>query len=447
MENNFSYITRKSYIEGTKNSDYDVAVIGGGIVGAGVINLLSQIGVKAILLEKNDFAAGTSSGSSKLIHGGLRYLAQMHIKLTRDLLRERNFLLKYDFLVKPVNFRILMDDYSWNRFELSLGLFMYNILGGHFKIPHMVKNKGEFDKSIRGYFDYLDAMTDDTTLVMHNILSAVIKGGICINHAEVVGLKEDKGLKELHVVDTLNNDSFTVKSKYIINAAGPWVNEVSEVLNLKKDEKFRLSRGTHIVVKQFEKPITNAIVFRSHIDGRQMFVIPREEVIIIGTTDVFVKSPEDTAAPEEEIDYIVKSVSRIYPSITRDSVLSTYWGIRPLYGSSSDPGKVSRDFKLAMINNIIEILGGKITDYGKVARKVAKIILKDMGKSASLKDKPEILYRRDFSYDNYDMHIMKECAITEEDLLRRAGIEIYHPWLRDQARKEIREALVRNHLS
>ena len=447
MENNFSYISRKSFIDGTKNSDYDVAVIGGGIVGAGIINLLSQIGVRAILLEKNDFAAGTSSGSSKLIHGGLRYLAQMHIKLTRDLLRERNFLLRYDFLVKPVNFRILVDDYSWNRFELSLGLFMYNVLGGHFKIPHMVKNHGEFDKSIRGYFDYLDAMTDDTTLVMHNIMSAVMKGGICINHAEVVGLRDDKNVKELHVVDTIKNEPFSVRSKYIINAAGPWVNEVSVALNLKKDEKFLLSRGTHIVIKQFDKPITNAIVFRSHIDGRQMFVIPREEVIIIGTTDVFVKSPEDTVAPEEEIDYIVKSVARIYPSISRGSVLSTYWGIRPLYGAGSDPGKVSRDFKLAMINDIIEILGGKITDYGKVARKVAKIILKDMGKSASLRGKPEILYKRDFSFDNYDMHIVKECAMTEEDLMRRAGIEIYHPWLRETAKKEIEEALARNHLS
>lgn len=447
MLKEFSHKTRARDISEIEDTAFDVLIVGGGIIGAGVANLLAQNGVKILLVDRGDFASGTSSGSSKLIHGGLRYLAQWRILLTRDLLKERNYLIKNTDIVKRIDFDILMDEYSWKPYVIRMGLFLYNILGGKLRIPTMEKNGGIYGPNVKGYFSYHDGVTDDSRLVMYNIISAYNNGAVCLNYVSLEGFEKGGDHVEASLKDRIGGGGFRVSARTVINCAGPWVEEIMKLYGINNDEIFRLSKGIHIIVRKEELPVERAIAFRSHIDKRQMFVIPREEIVIIGTTDEFVDDPDDFSIPESDVKYIIESAKRIFPSLSENSIITSYAGIRPLFGKGETPGEVSRDFIIKTWPNFITVFGGKLTDYRSAARKVAKEFMRISGKKVKIRGLPMIDYRREVGDDPYEYDIKYECALTFEDIIRRReGLSLYSPDLGESEKESIKNSLSRSGL-
>ncbi|MEM3318723.1 MAG: FAD-dependent oxidoreductase [Thermoplasmatales archaeon] len=431
----FSYFTRKKTLEKLDGKEFDVLIIGGGIAGAGVAGILAANDLRVLLVEKGDFGSGTSSNSSKLIHGGLRYLAQGHFLLTRELLLERNYLLKNVEIVRSMNFDILIDNFSWSKFSISFGLFLYNILGGIRQIPRFHRGKYNYD-GYRGYFSYMDGLTDDALLVVYNVVSAVMSGASALNYVSVQDLKDyDEGVL-VNLKDSLDGRSYTVRASAVVNATGPWVNEIHEKYTGKKIENLKLSRGVHLILNNKHLNIQNAIAFRSHIDKRQMFLIPRGEVVIAGTTDDFTDRPWDDHIEEKEREYIFSSVSRIIRELKKDDVVGEYVGVRPLYGRGNDPGRVTRDFHLLTEKRMISVMGVKITNYRNASRKVSAKVGNVLGHKIKTSGLPVISYRRNCA-DAIECAIKQECAITTEDVIRRRIGAFYFTVDRGRSLEEI----------
>jgi glycerol-3-phosphate dehydrogenase len=417
----FNRIVRDSWISNGSKDIYDVAIVGGGITGAGIANLLSENGLKVILLERNDFGSGTSSGSTKLIHGGLRYLANLKFREVRTLLKERNYLSKNTEIVKFMNFRILLDEYSWKKYSLRTGLFIYNVLSGSLKIPKFSTNTGIYPSNVKGYFSYEDAYSDDTKLVIFNIASAVKHGAHCINYCEALDFVENDQRVNINILDKISGRKLQITSSYVINAAGPWSGIISQYHKRKFSDSLKLSKGVHLIVSSDVVSTSDAIVFRSHIDKRQMFIIPRGETVILGTTDEFISDPDDFTVTEENIDYIIESVRRFYPDLVKKDVLFSYAGIRPLYGNGNDPGSISRGFTIKISGKFIDIFGGKLTDYRNASREVGKVFSRVSHKKMIVKGMPWIDYKRPMlkGIELYNYERDFECALFPEDIIRR----------------------------
>ncbi|MEM0158109.1 MAG: glycerol-3-phosphate dehydrogenase/oxidase, partial [Thermoplasmataceae archaeon] len=422
----FSARTREEDLLSLANRWFDVLVVGGGINGSGVANILSQIGLKTILVEMGDFASGTSSASSKLIHGGLRYLQEGRIGEVRNLIRERDYLRNHTPIVKDIEFDILITRNSWNRWKIMLGLVIYNFLGHRHKIPAFRKNQGEYPREVLGYFSYMDAITDDSRLVISNICSAHNRGSVCLNYARLEGVQKVANGFIARITDTLTGKAYSINAGLIVNCTGPWAGKTASVLMASGIPQMKLSKGVHIVIPRDLIHVNKAVAFRSSIDGRQLFIIPRGEVHHIGTTDDFVESPEDRDVKEDEINYLLESTSAIFGKISRDAVITTFCGIRPLVSNSEDPGKATREFSIVERDGIIHVLGGKLTDYRVAARKVARLVMKRLGISINVDGLPVIDYLRENTGDPVQYDLQYECALTLDDVVRRReGWSIY----------------------
>lgn len=423
----FSLHTRNEDIKNIGDKTFDVAIVGGGITGSGIANILSENSISAVLIEKNDFASGTSSGSSKLIHGGLRYLSGGHIVLVRELIKERNYLLKNLDIVKKIKFDVVTGKSQWNRHEIKFGLVLYSLLENKFKMPEFYSNNYRENSGVDGYFTYEDAMTDDSTMVIYNIASAYNNGTLCFNYLELLHFKQYNGYSVLTCFDKINKKDVIIKAKLIINATGPWANQVNKALELPENAMMRLSKGVHIIFNRDYFNIKNALVFRSGIDKRQLFLIPRDHVIILGTTDTFVDSPDDFSVNNDDVEYLINSAKNLFPFVDKNDVIASYSGIRPLMGKGHNPGKISRDFKIVDYGNVITVFGGKLTDYRSAARKVLKIIKNKLKIEVKSRNMPYINYSRP-DKDQVEFIISHECPVYVNDLLRRRlPVLIYDP--------------------
>jgi glycerol-3-phosphate dehydrogenase len=422
----FSFRTREHEISALDGQTVDVLVVGGGITGAGVANILAENGISAVLIEKSDFASGTSSASSKLIHGGLRYLRQGRIREVRNLIRERDYLRKNTGIVNDIEFDILITQDSWNRSVMRTGLFIYNLLGHRVTVPAFHKNSGKYPAAVRGYFTYLDACTDDARLVISNICSAVRHGCRCLNYSEAVRFSRTGDLHETEIADRISGRSITVRSRLIVNCAGPWAGDVMNTLGGRGGVEFRLSKGVHLVMPSSLFCLKNAVAFRSPLDGRQLFIIPRGEVVHLGTTDTFVASPDEVAVSDDEVGYLLESTASIFTGISKNDIITTFAGIRPLTGKSRTPGRASRESSIVASDGVINVLGGKLTDYRVTARSVARIAGRKLGRKMKIGNCPSIDYDRGKPDNPVEYDILRECAITSEDILRRReGWRIY----------------------
>lgn len=422
MQTELSRTTRDTWLRKLNGRYFDVCVIGGGITGAGIANLLSANGISVLLIDKGDFASGTSSYSSKLIHGGIRYLQQGRLLLTRELLKERNYLIKNADFVNKEEFHILIDNYSWNPWTIRVGLFIYELIGGNIRMPLMNK-KGYNYEGFKGYFSYTDAISDDAYLTVNNIVSAAMNGAMVINYCEAKSLQEAEGnTLELLLEDKIGGKIGRATCKVIINATGPWINETLKRFTGKEIKNFKLSKGSHLISTKI-KYIKNPIAFKSHLDRRQMFVIPREQTMIIGTTDKFVESPDDFNIDDEDRDYIFKSVRRIMPDLKESDILRGYAGIRPLYGKGKSPGRVTRDFHIELNDKIISVMGVKITNYRNAARNVAPYIQRLISRPISTGGLPQLLYERPKEGNIIQNIVRYEMPVKPEDIiLRRMGL-------------------------
>jgi len=353
----------------------NIAVVGGGINGAGVAWELARKGYAVTLFERGRAGAQTSSATTKMIHGGLRYLEGFHVELVRESLRDRGWLLEHaPQLVKPIEITLpIYEDSPRGRFVVAVGLTLYDLLSGTSNIRrHQSRSADELArlaplvrKGLRGGFSYWDAQVDDAALVRAVVASAERDGAIIREMTPVTGLRrEGKGWL---VRTPAEEERFDM----VINAAGPWMNELLKANHIRSRYRLTLVRGSHLVLKHRISDV--GILLQSASDRRVFFVLPWKGTTLVGTTEVVQKGAlDDVHASQEEIDYLIARFNRyIRDAITPSDVASTFAGVRPLVGRASNPSAIGREYRIQRAGNLINIFGGKMTTFMSLSRKVA----------------------------------------------------------------------------
>lgn len=357
----------------------DLLVVGGGINGAGIARDAAGRGLKVVMCEKDDLAQGTSSRSGKLIHGGLRYLEYYEFRLVREALIEREVLLRAaPHIVWPMRFVLPHSPEQRPAWLVRTGLFLYDHLGGRDKLPGC-RNidlrigpegwpiKDQFTRA----FEYSDCWVDDARLVVLNALDAKERGATILTRTTATRARRDNGAWHVELA-AANGDVTTIRAKALVNAAGPWVeNVINDVVGANSARRVRLVKGSHIIVKKFwEGP--QAYLLQNH-DKRVIFVNPYEnDLALIGTTDIpYEGRAEDVAIDDREIDYLLAAVNRFMKTqLTRGDILHSFSGVRPLYDdNAANPSAVTRDyvFDIDGAPPLLSVFGGKITTYRKLA--------------------------------------------------------------------------------
>jgi len=403
----FSFQSRKNEIERLQNNPslvFDLLVVGGGITGAAVARDASLRGLKTLLVEKGDFASGTSSRSSKLVHGGVRYLEQFEFALVMESTRERARLWKLaPQLVHPIPF--LFPSYKNSRvplWKLAAGLWLYDILAA-FRSPTMhrtyLKERCLREEpamggdGLTGGIFYWDGATDDSLLTLANIIDAREEGTIALSRVklESMQLKSESGAAphEFVLLDPIENKKFTVKARSLVVAGGPWTDTLLGQTGLSFRKMMATTRGSHIVVPHEKLPTKHALAMTHPVDGRVLFTIPWGEFTVVGTTDIFdEKPPEQVAINAEEVDYLIKSTLHYYPRypLKSSDIVSTWSGLRPLIAPPDSEGasQISREHHLEWRDaGVVVIAGGKLTTHREMAEETVDLLLR---KAASWKN-------------------------------------------------------------
>ena len=361
---------------------YDLAIIGGGITGAGILNEASGRGYKCILLEKGDFASGTSSKSAKLIHGGMRYLKYGKFDMVRESLEERNYLLtNFPHLVKPIPFTFPVYN---SKYKYKLGMAIYQYLSQRNNLPEYKSLTTEetlqnlpfiTPDGLKGSYIYYDAVTNDARLCNEVISNSVHQfDSVALNYCEFKQLERTAPLK-ISCLDHLENKYISIQANNIVNATGVWTDEVSEKLTGHRENISAPSTGIHIVLSLDRFPIDSAVVIPSYIDDeRLLYAIPWENnSCIIGTTDQDYKGDiENVKIEKADIQYILHALQQFAPSlkISKKDIIYTYTGLRPLIreDKSKSSSARARDYHIWWSDaHVINIFGGKLTSFHSMA--------------------------------------------------------------------------------
>jgi glycerol-3-phosphate dehydrogenase len=353
-----------------------IAVVGGGINGAGSAWELVRRGYAVTLFDQGRAGGQTSSATTKMIHGGLRYLERMHIGLVRESLRERAWLLEHlPELVKPLEILLpVYGDSPRSRAAIRAGLILYDALASDVMVSRHrslgVQNLAQLaplkTEGLRGGFAYWDAQVDDYALVRTVVASAVRDGATVREHTRVDSLRRH-GDEWIVQTDQGDEPAFDL----VVNAAGPWMNELLKANGIKAAYVLSLVRGSHLVLRR--RISDRGLLLQSTSDKRVFFVLPWKETTLVGTTEVVQKeSLDDVHASEEEIDYLIARFNRyLREPIARADIASTFAGVRPLVGRATNPSAIGRDFRVVRTGNLINVFGGKMTTFMALARKVA----------------------------------------------------------------------------
>ena len=354
-------------------------------------------GLSVALIEKKDFAYGTSSRSTKLIHGGLRYLKQLEIALVHEVGRERAILHKNaPHLVIPEKMLLpIVEDGSLQRSATSFALWVYDVLAGvKSEEKRVMLSKADTlshepllrDDIVLGGGLYYEYRTDDARLVIETMKTAIGYGALCLNYVEAVDFNYyvDE-VKTVNVKDAISGEEFAIKAERVVNAAGPWVDLLRKADNSLIGKRLQLTKGVHVVVPYEKLPIQQSIYFDNPEDGRMIFAIPRNEITYIGTTDtVYNQSIDNPTCLPEDVEYVLNSVNNIFPSIelTIEDVQSSWAGLRPLiHEDGKSPSELSRkDEIFHSKSGLISIAGGKLTGYRMMAKRVVDLVVNEIDK-------------------------------------------------------------------
>ena len=381
------------------NNLYDVFIIGGGINGCGVARDAAGRGYSVYLAEKSDIASGTSSASSKLIHGGLRYLENLEFSLVRASLRERDILIKIaPHIIKEMRFVLPHHNNLRPVWLLKLGLLLYDNLysskyikrSSYIRLPFH-ESKSTLREAFKKGFEYSDCITDDARLTVLNAADAKRLGGNINTRTMVENIEQKKGVWNIEVMNSISNETKYVQAKVVVNATGPWVdNFLKNHSKQTKVDNVRLVKGSHIVVKKLFNH-SYAYIFQNS-DGRIFFAVPWEnEFTFIGTTDVDFKDNLDSfSISDDEINYLCKSANQYFRSgISSNDVIKHWSGVRPLYHDGSIKAqKASRDYTIridSQDNNsaLINIFGGKMTTFRQLSEEVVNKVGSILGEKKS----------------------------------------------------------------
>ena len=398
----FSNINRKERVESLKSKKYDVVVIGGGITGAGIALDATTRGMNVALVEMQDFAAGTSSRSTKLVHGGLRYLKQFEVKMVAEVGKERAIVYENGPHVTTPEWMLLPMHAggTFGKFSTSIGLRVYDFLAGvkrnerrsmlsveeTLKKEPLVKKEG-----LKGGGYYVEYRTDDARLTMEVMKRAALEGATPINYTKVEKLvyKDNGQITGVHVRDLLSGEEYDILAEKVINAAGPWVDSIREQDNSKKGKELKLSKGVHIVIDQSRFPLKQAIYFDTP-DGRMVFAIPRAGKAYVGTTDTFYEGdPTNPGVTKEDREYLLKAIDFMFPDvkIKEEDIESSWSGVRPLIlEEGKDPSEISRKDEIWISDSgLITIAGGKLTGYRKMAMDTVDLLAQKLAEQTNKK--------------------------------------------------------------
>jgi len=353
-----------------------LAVIGGGINGAGIAWELARRDYDVTLFEKGRCGAQTSSATTKMIHGGLRYLENLHIALVRESLRDRAWLLEHlPDLVKPVEILLpVYDDSPRSRLVIRAGLVLYDLLAGRSNIArHEALTADELmarvplvRSGLRGGFSYRDAQTDDYALARRVVASAIEEGATVREQTRVLSLRRS-GKEWIVAIAGGELERFD----FVVNAAGPWMNALLAENRIRSRYRLSLVRGSHLVLNH--RVADAGMLLQSLSDRRVFFVLPWKGTTLVGTTEVMHQtSLEHVQATDEEIDYLIARFNRyVREPIGRDDIASTFAGVRPLVGRAANPSSIARDYRLERRGNLLNVFGGKMTTFRSMAEKAA----------------------------------------------------------------------------
>ncbi len=370
---------------------FDLVVIGGGILGAACAHRAAASGWRVAVIERGDFASAASSASSKLIHGGLRYLAQGRVQLVRESLRERGALLGEAFpWVRPLKFFLPIYPVSaWPAWKARAGLFFYDVLSGRPRLgasrrvareAFLAQAGGIRSEGLRDVFEYWDAGMDDARLCLETLKRAWALSAVTANRVSVQGFVKVGGrVAAIAARDELTGETFEVKCRKVINAAGPWADTVRRLDEPGAPPAVRLTKGVHLVARRFGP--REALLLTAPQDHRVFFVLPfGEDHTLIGTTDTPHEDPDrEVAARGPDVNYLVEAVRHYFPGAASGlDVVSTFAGLRALVRSSGDPSSLSREEAyVASPSGVLTLIGGKYTTHRAIAAKaLARLALR-----------------------------------------------------------------------
>ncbi len=393
VDSPFSQATRTENLAAMAADPVDLLVIGAGINGAGIARDAAMRGIHTALVDKGDFGGGTSSRSSRLIHGGLRYLEMGHLRLVFEASRERRTLLRIaPHLVWPRSFLFPVHAGGrLSRWKLAAGLTLYDILALFRNVRrHRMLGKQRIQRAephlrsrgLKGGGRYYDAQCDDARLTLANVRSAHEHGALVANYVIVDDFEPADGrVRRVRATDRVTNSSYTIRAKVVVNATGPWSDEL-RAKDGGGEPVLRRTKGVHLAVPRKRLANTEAIAMTSPIDGRVMFVIPWGDLSYIGTTDTDdLTDPDLVRATSEDVIYLLRSANALFPEarLQPADIVSTWAGIRPMVAceGSIDPSAVSREHRvLESASGVVSVVGGKLTTYRAVAEETVNLVAK-----------------------------------------------------------------------
>ncbi|MBI5505454.1 MAG: glycerol-3-phosphate dehydrogenase/oxidase [Deltaproteobacteria bacterium] len=385
---NFDLAWRGRALERAAGGVLDVVVVGGGITGAGVAREAVLRGLRTLIVDKGDFACGTSSRSSKLIHGGLRYLAQGDIGLVRESARERAVLRRLaPHLARPVAMLAPTASLA-GRLKMQAGLWSFEKLAGdqageHYQVLDRAETlrvePGLKSGRVSGCVIFQEFHTDDARLVLETVQAAARLGALAANYAEVTGLESDEAGLRVSLRDGLGEGGLVVRTRALVNAAGPWFDRVRGLGATDSPAMVQLTRGIHLVVPLEKLPARHSVVLKSP-DGRSTFVVPRGRLVYIGTTDTLYEgAPEEPGVSAADAAYLLASVAGTFEVSPRaDDIIGCWSGVRPLLRQEGkSPSEISRrDEILVGPGPVVAIAGGKLTTYRRMSERVCAEVLR-----------------------------------------------------------------------
>ncbi len=392
MTAKFDFELRKSNLDKFSSDFFDLVIIGGGITGAGVARDAASRGMKVALIEANDFASGTSSRSSKLIHGGLRYLENLEFHLVFEALSERRILFEIaPHLVHPLKFFIpLYKDSRVSMFKLGLGMWLYDFLS-QFEAPEIHQSFSAkqtmhevpilASKDLVGSFSYYDAYMDDDRLVIETLRSANSHGAVCANYVTAKSAIFENGKVAAVVTeDKLTKREIKIRGKHFLSTVGPWTDIFGKQIFADWNNILRPTKGIHLTLSRKRLPIKDAVVLSDDVKKRIVFVMPRFEMVIVGTTDTdYPGDPGLVGTDFEDVRYLLQMLSEYFPGakITAQDIIASYAGVRPLVKDNSESeGKTSREHVIIHDpRNVTFVAGGKYTTYRRMAEDIVKGVL------------------------------------------------------------------------
>jgi glycerol-3-phosphate dehydrogenase len=413
----FSNLHRTSFIQQLTSQEFDLLVVGGGITGCGIALDAALRGMKVALIEKGDFASGTSSRSTKLIHGGLRYLKQFEFKLVHDVGTERAVVHRNArHLVIPEKMLLpIVKGGSLNEFSTSIGLLVYDLLAGVKKgerrimLNRHATLKAEpllNPENLLGGGLYFEYRTDDSRLTIELAKSAFANGALLLNYAELKNFLQTPSGKigGAKVEDKTEGGEFDIRAKVVVNACGPWVDLLRKKDNSLRGKRLQLTKGVHLVFPRHKLPLQQAVYFDAP-DTRMIFARPRNNITYVGTTDTVYNEAIDTPkCTRDDAQYLLNAVNRafVHINLQLSDIESTWAGLRPLiHEDGKSPSELSRKDEIMISESgLVSIAGGKLTGYRLMAEKIVDLVGKILNKNyGKCKTKHFLLCGGDFEDD------------------------------------------------